>query len=207
MTDIAHVTLEVTDQASAEAFYRTVFGPDLPVQVRGSDAPTTGFRGFTVGVDLRGPAAVDDVFARALAAGATAIKPPEAQRWGGYSGVLRAPDGSVWKLATSAAPGAGGADPTIERVVLLLGVADVAASTRAYVDRGFEVAKDYGQYVELEPGEGAVTLGLYERTGLAAEFGVDPEGSGAHGLAIGVVGGGFVDVDGFAWETAPALEA
>lgn len=206
MPAISHVILEVTDQAAAEAFYRTVFGPDLPVRVRTSDAPSTGFRGFTLGVDLRGPAGVDDLVARAVAAGATTIPAPEQQRWGGYSGVLQAPDGTVWKVATSSAPGAGGTDPTLERVVLLLGANDVAASTHAYVDRGLTVAKDYGQYVEFEPDGGAVTLGLYERTGLAAEFGVAHEGSGSHRLAVGTDDEGFVDADGFAWEPAPALK-
>jgi uncharacterized protein len=42
---------------------------------------------------------VDAAFAAALAAGATALKPPEAVFWGGYSGYYADPDGHVWELA------------------------------------------------------------------------------------------------------------
>ncbi|AEE44704.1 VOC family protein [Cellulomonas fimi] len=204
MTSIQHVTLEVTDTASADTFYRTVLGADVPVRTRASDAPSTGFRGFTLGVDLHSPADVDAVVERAHAAGARVVKRAEAQPWGGYSGVVEAPDGTVWKVATAAPAGTAPTGGTVERTVLLLGVGAVAAATAALVERGFEVAKDYGEYVELEPGDGRVTLGLYERTGLAAEFGVDPQGSGSHRLAIGTDGTARVDADGFVWEPVAA---
>lgn len=42
---------------------------------------------------------VDAAFAEALAAGATALKSPEAVFWGGYSGYYADPDGHVWELA------------------------------------------------------------------------------------------------------------
>jgi uncharacterized protein len=38
-------------------------------------------------------------YAAALAAGATALKPPEAVFWGGYSGYVADPDGHVWEFA------------------------------------------------------------------------------------------------------------
>ncbi len=42
---------------------------------------------------------VDAAFAAALAAGATALKTPEAVFWGGYSGYYTDPDGHVWEVA------------------------------------------------------------------------------------------------------------
>jgi len=42
---------------------------------------------------------VDDAFAAALAAGATALKAPEKVFWGGYSGYYSDPDGHVWEVA------------------------------------------------------------------------------------------------------------
>lgn len=42
---------------------------------------------------------VDGAFARALAAGATALKAPEDVFWGGYSGYYADPDGHVWEVA------------------------------------------------------------------------------------------------------------
>ncbi len=42
---------------------------------------------------------VDAAFAAALAAGATALKPPEKVFWGGYSGYWADPDGHVWEVA------------------------------------------------------------------------------------------------------------
>lgn len=44
-------------------------------------------------------AEVDAAFAAALAAGATALKPPEKVFWGGYSGYWADPDGHVWEVA------------------------------------------------------------------------------------------------------------
>lgn len=43
--------------------------------------------------------AVDAVFARAVDAGATALKAPEDVFWGGYSGYIADPDGHVWEIA------------------------------------------------------------------------------------------------------------
>jgi len=42
---------------------------------------------------------VDTAFAKAVAAGATALKAPEAVFWGGYSGYYADPDGHVWEVA------------------------------------------------------------------------------------------------------------
>jgi hypothetical protein len=201
MSSIDHVTLEVADAAASADFYSAVFGLGPEVRVRSSQTPTTGFRGFTLGLDVAGPSSVDKMVDAAIDAGATPLKPAKKQFWGGYSGVVQVPDGTIWKVATTAKRDTGPAAAGIERVVLLLGVADVAASKRYYIDQGFVVTKSFGSnYVEFEAGSGAVTLGLYKRAGLAKEFGVSPDGTGSHRLAIGSAAGPFTDPDGFAWE-------
>ena len=58
-----------------------------------------GFSGITLAQNLASPTAVDEAFAKALAAGATALKAPETAFWGGYSGYLADPDGHIWELA------------------------------------------------------------------------------------------------------------
>lgn len=48
MTSIESVTLEVADPADAGQFYTTAFGLGSELHLRASDAPTAGFRGFTL---------------------------------------------------------------------------------------------------------------------------------------------------------------
>lgn len=58
MTFIESVTLEVDDPAAAELFYKTAFGLDDQIRLRASEAPTTGFRGFTLSLTVSRPATV-----------------------------------------------------------------------------------------------------------------------------------------------------
>ena len=96
---------------------------------------------------------------------------------------MQAPDGTIWKVATSAKKDTGPATREIDEIVLLLGVADVAASKRFYVDHGLAVAKSFGRkYVEFDMPSGAVKLALYGRRALAKDAGVAPDGSGSHRL-------------------------
>lgn len=44
---------------------------------------------------------VDEVWHKAMQAGARAIKRPQATSWGGYSGYFADPDGHVWELAVN----------------------------------------------------------------------------------------------------------
>ena len=62
-------------------------------------AAKPGFSGVTLAQNLRGPEAVDELFAQAVAAGARALKQPETVFWGGYSGYFADPDGHVWEVA------------------------------------------------------------------------------------------------------------
>jgi uncharacterized protein len=63
------------------------------------DSGDNGFRGATIAMNLSNADAVDDVFAQWVAAGATALKSPQAVFWGGYSSYVADPDGHVWELA------------------------------------------------------------------------------------------------------------
>ncbi|HEY6762090.1 MAG TPA: hypothetical protein VI318_21495 [Baekduia sp.] len=202
-TSIASVTLEAPDPAAAGAFYATAFGLGPRVGVRAADAPTSGFRGFTLSLVVSQPSTVDALVGAALDAGATALKPAKKGFWG-YGGVVRAPDGAIWKVATSSKKDKGPATRAIDDVVLLLGVADVKASKRFYLDRGLPVAKSFGgKYVEFEAPASHVKLALYARGALAKDAGVTPDGSGSHRIVIGTAAEPFTDPDGFAWEAAP----
>ncbi|GAA5165519.1 glyoxalase [Amycolatopsis dongchuanensis] len=202
MTSIDTITLEVADPAAAERFYAAAFGLGDRLRLRASQEPSTGFRGFTLSLVASQPADVRALVDAAVAAGATVLKPVAKSLWG-WGGVVQAPDGTIWKVATSAKKDSGPATRRVDSVVLLLGVADVAASKRFYTERGFTVGKSFGRmYVEFA-GAGAVKLALYRRKALAKDAGVSPEGDGAHRIAIGGAGGPFTDPDGFAWETAP----
>ncbi|MBC6451055.1 glyoxalase [Actinokineospora xionganensis] len=200
MTSIDSVTLEVADPQAAKDFYTAAFGVDTQVRLRASDAPTTGFRAFTLSLTVSQPSTVKNLVGSTIDAGATALKPVAKSFWG-YGGVVRAPDGTIWKVATSAKKDTGPDTREIDDIVLLLGVADVAASKRFYVDHGLAVAKSFGRkYVEFATPSSPVKLALYGRRALAKDAGVSPDGTGSHRLTLGTDGGPFTDPDGFAWE-------
>ena len=200
MASIEFVFVEVTDPAAAERFYANAFGLGGEVRARASDAPTTGFRGFTLSLVVSRPATVDGLVGAALDAGATALKPAAKSLWG-YGGVVRAPDGTICTIASSTKKDTGPATRQIDAIVLQLGVADMAASKQFLVDRGFTVTKSYGRrYVELDTGP--VKLALNRHRALAKVAGVSPDGTGSHRLVIGSDAGPFTDPDGFVWEAA-----
>jgi predicted lactoylglutathione lyase len=199
-TSITSVTLEVLDPDAASIFYNAAFDLGDQLRLRASDAPTTGFRGFTLSLVVSRPATVDGLVRSALDAGATPLKPVKKGFWG-YGGAVRAPDGTIWKVATSAKRDAGPATREIDEIVLLLGVADVATSKRFYVDHGLTVARSFGRkYVEFAMPATGVKLALYGRRALAKDAGVGPDGEGSHRIVIGSDAGPFTDPDGFAWE-------
>src|SRR4051812_23975226 len=202
MASIDSVTLEVADPSAARDFYTTAFalGPEL--QLQASNAPTSGFRGFTLSLTVSQPATARALVDAALAAGATALKPAQKSLWG-FGGVVQAPDGTIWKVATSKKKDTGPATREIDRIVLLLGATDVAASKRFYLDRGLAVAKSFGRkYVEFDMPAGAVTLGLYGRRALAKDAGVAQDGSGSPRLVVGGGGRGLTPPHGVGWGPA-----
>src|SRR5690349_1580975 len=100
MTSIESFVLEVPDPTAARAFYDAAFGDGAHVDLRASDAPTTGFRSFTLSLLVSQPADVDALVHAALDAGAAPLKPVKKSLWG-YGGVVSAPDGTIRKVATS----------------------------------------------------------------------------------------------------------
>lgn len=208
MASIESVTLEVDDLTVAQRFHTSAFGLDTRLRLRASEAPTAGFRGFTLSLTVSQPATVNSLIDSALEAGATSLKPAANSFWG-YGGVVRAPDGTIWKVATSEKKDTGPTTREIDEVVLLLGVEDMVASKRFYVGQGLAVAKSFSRmYVEFAAGPSPVKLALYRRRALAKDVGVSPDGTGSHRIVISGDAGPLTDPDGFAWEAAsPALTA
>ncbi|MDQ0577637.1 putative lactoylglutathione lyase [Agromyces albus] len=199
---IRSVTLDVPDPTAAGAFYAAAFGLDDQVRLRTADAPPTGFGGFMLSLAVSQPSTVEGLIESAVEAGAATLKPP-AKSASGYGGVVQAPDGTVWKIATAATNGNGRATRQIDQIVLLLGAEDVAASKEFYLNRGFGAAKSFGStYVEFATASSPVKLALSRRYALAEDAGVALDGTGSRRLSIGGNAGAFTDPDGFAWEPA-----
>jgi predicted lactoylglutathione lyase len=202
MTGIQSVILQASDPAAAEEFYVTAFGLGDRLLVQAADAPTSGFRGFMLSLIVAQPNIADALIDAATDLGATTLKPAQKSFWG-YGGVVQAPDGAIWKIASSAKKNSGPATREIDDCVLLLGVADVKATKEFYVARGLSVGKSFGsKYVEFSAAGSPVKLALYSRPAAAKDAGVPADGTGSHRLVIASDAGPFTDLDGFAWEAA-----
>lgn len=59
----------------------------------------SGFGGITLAHNVRERPDVAAVVERAVAAGATVLKPPQATTWGGYHAYFADPDGHPWEIA------------------------------------------------------------------------------------------------------------
>ncbi len=199
MTTIKKIILEVPDVEAAQAFYEAAFDLGSEIDLRdASGEPSEGFRGYTLSLVVAQPSTVDSLFKTALKAGATEIKPVTKSFWG-YGGSLRAPDGAIWKIASSSKKDTGPATRQVDDIVLLIGVEDVKTTKRFYVDQGLSVGKSFGsKYVEFDTAP--IKLALYGRKALAKDAGVPVDGSGSHRIAISGDAGTFADPDGFSWE-------
>ena len=117
------ITLGVADLAAARAFYArlgwvehsesqpgvaffqlqgaalALFGREALAADQGRAGAMLGTGAVTLAQNFGSEAEVDAAFAAALAAGATALKPPEKVFWGGYSGYWADPEGHVWEVA------------------------------------------------------------------------------------------------------------
>ena len=200
MTNIDSITLEVSDIDSAKIFYDKAFSLDDRLRFRASDAPTSGFRGLVISLVVADPTVVDSFIDPAVDAGATVLKPAKKSFWG-YGGVVAAPDGTIWKVATSTKKATGAPARHVDDLVLLIGADDVAVSKKFHEARGMTVAKSFGRkYVEFDSAPDAVKLALYGRKAAAKDAGVPADGSGSHRVVIGSDAGSFTDPDGFTWE-------
>src|SRR5258708_17411514 len=196
MTSIESVTLEVPDPAAAEAFYAAAFGVGNKVRLRASQAPTIGFRGFTLSLVVSQPSTVDSLIDTALAGGATTLKPPAKGFWG-YGGVIQDPGGAIWKVATSSKKDTGPATREVDDFVLLLGVENVKSTKRFYLDRGLAVAKSFGsKYVEFDTPSSPVRLALYSRRAAAKAAGASPAGTASPPTLLTSGPRPFTDPDG-----------
>ena len=199
MTSIDHITLEVPDPKAAEKFYADAFGLSTPLRFTKAEASSTGFRGFTVSLIVSQPSTVNALYDSAIAAGATSLKPVNKSLWG-VGAVVQAPDGAIWKVATSSKKETGPATRAIDKIVVLLGAEDVSASKSVYAEHGFAVGKSFGSYVEFDTAGSAIGLGLYKRRALAKDAGVPEAGTDAHRITLSSDAGAFIDPDGFTWE-------
>jgi hypothetical protein len=66
VTSIGSVILEVPDPTAADALYTAGFGLGDKVRARTPEAPTTGFRGFTLSLVVSRPSTVDSLIGTAL---------------------------------------------------------------------------------------------------------------------------------------------
>ncbi len=200
MTTIEAVRPEGGDTKTAYHFYTDALELGEHVHPAAAETPTSGFRGFTLSLVVPQPATVDAFIEAAMDAGGKLIAPASKSLWG-YGGAVEAPDGTIVTVAASKKKNSGPATKQIDTVVLQLGVDDVAASKKFYMDRGLEVGKSYGsKYVEFVTG--GVTLALLKRKLLAKNAHVSPDGSGSHRVTIASSAGPFTDPDGFVWEAA-----
>jgi uncharacterized protein len=117
------VTLGVADLPKSRAFYEAwgwkassasqpsvaffqanglvlaLFGrADLAKDAGVEDKPT-GFAAISLAYNAHSKQEADEVYARAIAAGARAVKPLQDVFWGGYSGYFADPDGHLWEVA------------------------------------------------------------------------------------------------------------
>ena len=199
VASIQHITIEAPEPTAASSYYTDALRLGSRVLVHASESPSTGFRGFVLGLVVAQPAEVDDLLSRAAAAGATVLKPATKSLWG-YGGAARGPDGTIVTVASASKKNTASAGHEID-LVLQLGVTDVAAGKRFYADRGFSITKSYGRkYVELDTG--AVSLTLNVRGALAKAAGVPADGAGSHRLLITGDAGYFTDPDGYVWAAA-----
>ena len=202
-TTIRSVVLDVDDVAAAESFYAAL-GVSDRVAVQTSQAPSSGFRGYTLSLVVSQPGNVDAYVRAAVDAGATVLKPAKKSFWG-YGAVVQAPDGAIWKFASSSKKDAGPAAQDYDHLVLLLGVEDVKTTKQFYVDHGLVVGKSFGsKNVEFVVSEPDIQLSLYSRRAAAKDAGVDSEGAGSHRITVVSDAGAFTDPDGFGWELSTA---
>lgn len=71
-----------------------------PLRGAAADAACwASLRGFALAYNVRSPAEVDALLARAASYGATVVKPGQPTDWGGYSGYFTDPEGFLWEVA------------------------------------------------------------------------------------------------------------
>ena len=169
----------------------------------GLSPESSGFRGFTLSYIVEEAHQVDEVLARAVRSGGDLSKPPRNAMWG-YSAYVTAPDGCLWKIASSKRRPligrnrrAGSSEGDAKReIALTVGVADMKRARQFYKDGlGCPVKKDYSKFVSFGGDDGTPDLAMYTWDALAADAGVPATGSGFRGFSITHVVDSADDVD------------
>lgn len=75
----------------------------FPAQELAEDAAVpsegSGFKGFTLAINYRSEAEVNEVFKTLGSKGVQIVKPPQKAVWGGYSGYVADIEGNLWEIA------------------------------------------------------------------------------------------------------------
>lgn len=172
------LALGVPDVAAARSFYTSVFAPETTesagsvtldmhgtgnialqaIETLADDAQVapeaSGFRGYVVSSIVSQPSEVEALMHAGAQGGATVLKPAKKGFFGGFSGVFRAPDGTVWKLSAQAKKDTGPAKnpPQPSETPIFLGVAEPKSSKEFYTALGLTVDRDYGnKFVDSVP--------------------------------------------------------
>ena len=93
-----------SDDHGAVAFFPLEGGVTLALWRRSSLARDAGLplspaspTELSLGCNVHAPDEVDAAWAKAIAAGATPVKPPGPTFWGGYAAYVQDPDGHLWE--------------------------------------------------------------------------------------------------------------
>jgi predicted lactoylglutathione lyase len=121
---ITLITLGVSDLKRSRTFYEKCFGwtalpnssddivffqlnglqfalfPDHALaEDAGIEAKGSGFKKFSLAINMRSEKEVDDFFTSVEKNGAKPLKRPQKVFWGGYSSYVADPDGNLWEIA------------------------------------------------------------------------------------------------------------
>ncbi|GAA2986647.1 VOC family protein [Streptosporangium longisporum] len=166
-----------------------------------------GFRGYLLTYVLDRPAEVRALMDAAVRGGAEVLKPARKALFGSFSGVFRAPDGSVWKpvAATGKDTGSAAERPLPTETTLILGVSAPKASKAFYEALGMTADRDYGnKYIDFHPARAAARLCLMERGVLAKDAGITEGGGGLSSTVLTHAAGSRQEVDALLASAAAA---
>lgn len=90
------VSFNLGDRSSSLALYQR----EAAAQDAGVAAEGSGFRAVSFHYIVPSRDIVDQVIAKAEAAGGSVVKDAAAAQWGGYFGYFSDPDGHLWKVAS-----------------------------------------------------------------------------------------------------------
>ncbi|WP_068927713.1 VOC family protein [Planobispora rosea] len=228
------IALGAPEVPAARGFYATVFSPavtdggdggdsvgldlhgtaqfELSVTDRiaadtGADPATSGFRGYLLTSTFDQPTEVTTLMDAAARSGAQVLKPAKKALFGSFSGVFRAPDGALWKLAAATGKDTGPAaqSPRPTETTVILGVAAPKASATFYRALGMTVDRDYGsKYIDFHPAKAAARLCLMERGVLARDAGTGKAGDGFPAMVLTHTAASRDDVDALLTAAAAA---